>query len=85
MNIDAVRRFCRALPGVAEDVKWGHDLCFCVAGKMFAAVDLEPPHSLSFKCTPEEFADLVERPGINSGALRGAKHVGARTTVRRNA
>lgn len=64
MNIDAVRRFCRALPGVAEDVKWGHDLCFCVAGKMFAAVDLEPPHSLSFKCTPEEFAELVERPGI---------------------
>ena len=64
MNIDAVRRICRALPEVVEDVKWGHDLCFCVSGKMFAAVDLEPPHSLSFKCTPEEFAELIERPGI---------------------
>jgi predicted DNA-binding protein (MmcQ/YjbR family) len=64
MTIDAVRRICRALPGVAEDLKWGHDLCFCVSGKMFAAVDLEPPHSLSFKCTREEFAELVERPGV---------------------
>jgi predicted DNA-binding protein (MmcQ/YjbR family) len=45
-------------------VKWGHDLCFCVAGKMFAAMDLNPPHSLGFKCTPDEFAELVERPGI---------------------
>jgi predicted DNA-binding protein (MmcQ/YjbR family) len=25
---------------------------------------MEPPHSMSFKCTPETFAELVERPGI---------------------
>ncbi len=32
---------------------------------MFAVVPLEPGyHWLSFKCTPEEFAELVERPGI---------------------
>ena len=55
---------CRALPEVSEDVKWGNDLCFCVSGKMFAAVDLNPPHSLAFKCTPEEFGELVERPGL---------------------
>jgi predicted DNA-binding protein (MmcQ/YjbR family) len=64
MTIESVRKICLALPEVAEDVKWGHDLCFCVAGKMFAAMDLNPPHSLAFKCTPEEFAELVERPGI---------------------
>jgi predicted DNA-binding protein (MmcQ/YjbR family) len=56
MTIESVRKICRALPGVTEDVKWGNDLCFCVANKMFAAMDLNPPHSLGFKCTPEEFA-----------------------------
>ncbi|MFZ0464882.1 MAG: MmcQ/YjbR family DNA-binding protein [Candidatus Acidiferrales bacterium] len=32
---------------------------------MFAALVLEPaPVWLTFKCTPEEFAELTERPGI---------------------
>lgn len=64
MTIDTVRAMCRALPGVTEDVKWGHDLCFCVHTKMFTVVSLEPPHSIAFKCTPETFGELVERPGI---------------------
>src|SRR5260221_5359613 len=64
MNLDAIRSICRALPAVTEDIKWGHDLCFCVAGKMFVVVDLESPHSIAFKCTPESFGELVERPGI---------------------
>ena len=55
---------CRTLPKVTEDIKWGHDLCFCVARKMFAVVSLEPPHSIAFKCTPETFGELIERPGI---------------------
>lgn len=58
----------------------GHDLCFCASGKMFAAVDLEPPHPLSFKCTPEAFAELVERPGAYK-----AKHAGEGTAVGRSA
>lgn len=64
MSIEAVRRICRTLPGVTEDVKWGNDLVFSVGGKMFAAVDLEPPHSIAFKCSEEVFGELVERPGI---------------------
>ena len=64
MTIETVRTICRALPGVTEDVKWGHDLCFCVAGKMFTVVSLEAPHSIAFKCSPETFGELVERPGI---------------------
>jgi predicted DNA-binding protein (MmcQ/YjbR family) len=64
MRLDVVRSFCRGLPHVTEDVKWGHDLCFSIGGKMFCVVDLEPPHSIAFKCTPEAFADLVERQGI---------------------
>ena len=64
MTLDRLRGICAALPGRTEDVKWGQDLCFCVGGKMFAAVNLEPPHQLGFKCTPEEFAELTEREGI---------------------
>ncbi len=64
MTVESVRQICRALPAVTEDVKWGNDLCFCVSGKMFAVVDLTPPHSMAFKCTPEEFAELTERPGL---------------------
>jgi predicted DNA-binding protein (MmcQ/YjbR family) len=64
MTLDGLRQICRALPGTTEDVKWGQDLCFCVGEKMFAAVNLEPPHQLGFKCTPENFAELTEREGI---------------------
>jgi len=64
MTIEGLRDICRSLPGVTEDVKWGSDLCFLVGGKMFVVVNLEPPHQVSFKCTPDEFGELVERPGI---------------------
>lgn len=64
MTVDTLRTICRTLPNVTEDIKWGHDLCFCVAGKMFTVVDLERPHSVAFKCTPEKFGELIERPGI---------------------
>ena len=64
MTLETVRTICRALPEVTEDVKWGADLCFCVRKKMFVVVNLEPPHQVAFKCTPESFGELVERPGI---------------------
>jgi predicted DNA-binding protein (MmcQ/YjbR family) len=64
VTVETVREICRAFPGVTEDVKWGNDLCFCVGGKMFAAMDLNPPHGIGFKCTTEDFGQLVEQPGI---------------------
>jgi len=64
MNIDVVRTICRALPAVTEDIKWGSDLVFSVGAKMFAVVNTEQPHTLAFKCTPEMFAELIEREGI---------------------
>ena len=55
MNVKWVRRYCLSLPHTTEQVQWGH-----------AAMPLEPPFDvwLSLKCTPEEFAELTERPGI---------------------
>ncbi len=65
MDIEAIRQYCLEFPHATENVQWGADLVFKVAGKMFvvAAVDMVPQR-LSFKCTPENFAELCERPGI---------------------
>ena len=64
MTVDGLREICLALHGATESVKWGQDLCFCVGGKMFVVVNLEPPHQMSFKCTPDGFAELPEREGV---------------------
>jgi len=65
MNIDSVRELCLSFPHATEQVTWGADLTFRVANKIFAVTVLEPaPVWLSFKCTPEVFAELTERPGI---------------------
>jgi predicted DNA-binding protein (MmcQ/YjbR family) len=65
MNIDFVRSYCLSLPGATEGIQWDNDLLFRIAGKIFAVVSLElSPNRLSFKCTPEEFAELIEREGI---------------------
>ncbi len=64
MMLETLRQICRALPGATEDIKWGADLAFCVGRKMFCVVNTEPPHQMSFKCTPEDFGELVERPGL---------------------
>ena len=65
MNVDWVRQRCLSFAHATEQVTWGSDLTFRVAGKIFAVTVLEPaPVWLSFKCSPESFAELTERPGI---------------------
>ena len=67
MDPEAFRADCLSFPGVTEDLKWEHDLVFSVGKKMFAVLVLEPttPHSASFKCTPEVFAELTEQAGVS--------------------
>ena len=65
MDIDAIRRHCLGFPHTTENVQWGADLVFKVDGKMFAVTPLEvAPVLLSFKASPENFAELCERPSI---------------------
>lgn len=64
MNIEELRALCLSLPGVTEDIKWGADLCFLVGEKMFCVTSIDPPHSVSFKVTNEEFDEMVARPDI---------------------
>lgn len=64
MNIEILRSLCKKLPHVTEDIKWGHDLCFLIAGKMFCVAGLEIPLMVSLKVKEEEFEELSSSPGI---------------------
>lgn len=65
MDAEWVRELCLTFPHATEKISWGHDLTFRVAEKIFAVTVLEPaPVWLSFKCSPEIFAELTERMGI---------------------
>ena len=66
MDLESIRTFCLSLPHATERVQWGNDLLFCIGDKMFAVASLDAKYStkLSFKCTPEKFAELVESEGI---------------------
>lgn len=70
MNFDEIRAYCLAFPHATEKLQWGANLCFKIGGKIFVILDLDNAE-LCFKCTPDTFADLIERPEI-----RPAPYVG---------
>jgi predicted DNA-binding protein (MmcQ/YjbR family) len=51
-------------------LQWGDNLCFKIRGKIFAMIGLDNPR-LCFKCTPETFADLIEREDIHPAPYVG--------------
>ena len=64
MNVDWVRDLCLSFPHTTEHIQW-NALVFKVASKIHAIVALQPAGVwLSFKASPETFAELIERPGI---------------------
>ena len=72
MNVDSVRQYCLSFPHAKENLQWGEDLCFKVAGKIFAVLSLDSvPPGLCFKCTPEKFAELCEQEGIKPAPYVG--------------
>jgi predicted DNA-binding protein (MmcQ/YjbR family) len=65
MNIEWFRDHCLSFPHTTEQVQWVRNLVFKIGGKMFAVAALEPgAHVFSFKCTPSNYAELIEYPGI---------------------
>jgi predicted DNA-binding protein (MmcQ/YjbR family) len=63
MNVDQIRAYCLAFPDATEKLQWGDALCFKIRAKMFAVLGLDEVR-LTFKVTPEAFAELIEREGI---------------------
>jgi predicted DNA-binding protein (MmcQ/YjbR family) len=65
MDIDWIRDLCLSFPHTTEQIQWGDDLVFKVAGKIHAITVLKPAKLwLCFKVSPEKFAELTERSGI---------------------
>jgi predicted DNA-binding protein (MmcQ/YjbR family) len=65
MNLDSIRALCLSFPHTTEQIQWGDDLLFKVAGKMFAVMCLEPASVvLSFKCSDKNFVELLENEGV---------------------
>lgn len=64
MNIESLREYCLAKPGVAETLPFGPDtLVFKVMDKMFLLVGLDEPDSFNVKCDPEKAVLLREEYG----------------------
>ena len=76
MDIETVRTHCLSFPYATENVQWGNDLVFKISGKMFAVLVLEgaSKYCLSFKCTEEKFAELIERDGIDPAPYSACYH-----------
>ncbi|MGB8474517.1 MAG: MmcQ/YjbR family DNA-binding protein [Candidatus Acidiferrum sp.] len=65
MNIEGIRDLCLSFPHTTEHIQWGDNLVFKVAGKIHAIALLHPARIwLSFKVSPDKFAELTELPGI---------------------
>src|ERR1700716_550857 len=64
MLVDDIRKYCKTLPTVTEDIKWGNDLCFCIGEKMFCVASLIEPFGISFKVTDDEFDELSNTEGF---------------------
>jgi predicted DNA-binding protein (MmcQ/YjbR family) len=76
MDIESIRQYCLSLPATTEKIQWGADLVFKVGGKMYAALVLDDRQlgRLSFKSTPEGFAELIEREGVEPAAYAARYH-----------
>jgi predicted DNA-binding protein (MmcQ/YjbR family) len=65
VNIEWIRDLCLSFPHTTEQIQWGDDLVFKVAGKIHAIAVLRPAKTwLCFKVSPEKFPELTERPGV---------------------
>ncbi len=76
MDIEQTRAYCLSFPHVTEDIQWESDLLFRIGGKIFAimALDVSSPYVLSFKCSPEKFAELTELEGVVPAPYVGRYH-----------
>lgn len=77
MNLQQLREYCLAKPGVEETTPFGPDtLVFKVAGKMFLLTGFDnDPLQFNVKCDPEKAIDLRERyPSVQPGFHMNKKH-----------
>ncbi len=66
MDATQLRDWCLRWPGTEAAPKWGDDLVFTVAGKMFCVLCTHGPDAgrISLKVGPERFLEYTDRPGF---------------------
>lgn len=73
MDVDSIRAYCLSFPDTSEKLQWGDALCFKVRAKIFAVLGLDRLR-LTFKCTVERFAELIEREDIRAAPYLGHRN-----------
>lgn len=74
-DVEFIRTLALSFPGAGEDLKWGQNLCFTVAGRIFLIMTLdEAPPVITFKSDAEECSRLLEFPGVRKAAYLGRYH-----------
>lgn len=75
LNIESIREYCLAKPGVLETMPFGEDtLVFKVIDKMFLLIGLNSPDNFNVKCDPEKAIALREeydevKPGYHMNKM----------------
>jgi predicted DNA-binding protein (MmcQ/YjbR family) len=72
MDLTLLQSLCLSFPGATQDIKWAHDLCFSIGGKMFLVTcPDETPVSVSVKVTDEEFEEWIAKRGCSPAPYVG--------------
>lgn len=76
MNIEEIRDYCLAKPGVTEGLPFGPDtLVFKVGEKLFLLTSLSQGNQFNVKCDPELAIELREKqPDVLPGYHMNKKH-----------
>ncbi|MBS1521811.1 MAG: MmcQ/YjbR family DNA-binding protein [Bacteroidetes bacterium] len=76
MNIEEIRDYCLAKPGVTEDMPFGEDtLVFRVGEKLFLLTSLSQGDRFNVKCDPERAIELREQhTEVQPGYHMNKKH-----------
>jgi len=76
LNIEEIRDYCLAKPGVTEGLPFGGDtLVFKVGEKLFLLTGISEGKSFNVKCDPERAIELRERhPEVQPGYHMNKKH-----------
>jgi predicted DNA-binding protein (MmcQ/YjbR family) len=76
LNIEEIRDYCLAKPGVTEGLPFGEDtLVFKVGEKLFLLTSISEGNSFNVKCDPELAIELREQhPEVRPGFHMNKKH-----------
>jgi predicted DNA-binding protein (MmcQ/YjbR family) len=76
MDEQDLRDLLLGWPGTEASLKWGNDLVFCVAGKMFCVLARDDGERgrLSFKVEPQRFLEFTDRPGVRPAPYMARAH-----------